>query len=299
MKKRIIIIMAILLVIMLSVVSCGKTDGEPVASSDNTQTVPQENSNSDLSSDGAQTEPEDNTDDGNSTDNAQTEPESDTDDAPSSDDNTQTVPEELYTDKIFTDTSHENSSVTITYPEFNYDGINEAVNAVIFSKVEKFAQEYYTDDYKNLDMKLDFKISYLSDECLSIVFTGSGNVITAAHPNNLCFALTLSTAGEIITLDKIIQIDDAFADTVKDHIDNDLPEHQDQHVAEHYYKSDFMERLSQIGYSTESIQYNISDKYLLLSFPVTHMFGDYATVQIPIQSVSLTDEFSFLGEGAD
>lgn len=87
-------------------------------------------------------------------------------------------------EQLFVDTSHQNSEVSIAYPHFVQDDMKE-INQNISEFVSTIAVQIYGEDYKDLQLKMTYKVTQCNSSYLSIVFEGLGNVKTSAHPNNL------------------------------------------------------------------------------------------------------------------
>lgn len=116
--------------------------------------------------------------------------------------------------KVYADTSHKNSQVSVAYPVFSGADMQE-INADIYAFAKNFAELYYGQDYTDLQLELTFEVKRYDAEYLSIAFTGTGNVRTAAHPNNLFLTKNYDLQKkQPITLSALHTIDRAFADAL-------------------------------------------------------------------------------------
>lgn len=116
--------------------------------------------------------------------------------------------------EVYADTSHKNSQVSVTYPVFSGADM-QAINADIYAFAKDFAELYYGQDYTDLQLELTFEVKRYDSEYLSIAFTGTGNVRTAAHPNNLFLTKNYDLQKkQAITLSALHTIDCAFADAL-------------------------------------------------------------------------------------
>lgn len=116
--------------------------------------------------------------------------------------------------EVYADNSHKNSQVSVTYPVFSGADMQK-INADIYTFAKNFAELYYGQDYTDLQLELTFEVKRYDSEYLSIAFTGTGNVRTAAHPNNLFLTKNYDLQKkQAITLSALHTIDRAFADTL-------------------------------------------------------------------------------------
>ena len=189
----------------------------------------------------------------------------------------------------FVDTSHENSKVVIAYPELfndrkNFDGFNQAIKHY----VSTCAEEVYPEDYSNLTLNLKYEIKLLSDEMISIVFSGLGYVQKAAHPNHLFLAFNYSLAEEktVKMSDYYTGIDLSFAalfrKCMEEQFDsNRLP------VFESIYKEDalIVDVLKKIDDRKGDYGFYFAEDGLGLCVPTIYAGGDYAVAEIPYQEI--------------
>lgn len=116
--------------------------------------------------------------------------------------------------EVYADNSHKNSQVSVAYPVFSGADMQK-INADIYTFAKNFAELYYGQDYTDLQLELTFEVKRYDSEYLSIAFTGTGNVRTAAHPNNLFLTKNYDLQKkQAITLSALHTIDRAFADAL-------------------------------------------------------------------------------------
>lgn len=116
--------------------------------------------------------------------------------------------------EVYADNSHKNSQVSVVYPVFSGADMQK-INADIYTFAKNFAELYYGQDYTDLQLELTFEVKRYDSEYLSIAFTGTGNIRTAAHPNNLFLTKNYDLQKkQAITLSALHTIDRAFADAL-------------------------------------------------------------------------------------
>lgn len=118
-------------------------------------------------------------------------------------------------DKIFTDTSHENSKVVVNYPQIKNDK-QEKINKLIKEFAENIATETYGEDYINLSLDVsNYNIVYYKNNLLSIVFEAFGYVSTAAHPNSFFSSINIDLkTASIISFSDLYSINDEVIEII-------------------------------------------------------------------------------------
>lgn len=194
--------------------------------------------------------------------------------------------------EVYADNSHKNSQVSVTYPVFS-DADMQKINADIYTFAKNFAELYYGQDYTDLQLELTFEIERYDSEYLSIAFTGTGNVRTAAHPNNLFLTKNYDLQKkQAITLSALHTIDRAFADTLYTAVEEQFTALSRQDSS---FDAETMWKIFQADYPTAdallsvlqkcdtdptSCQSYITRNAIGVSLPVSHVGGDHIKVEV-------------------
>lgn len=121
-----------------------------------------------------------------------------------------------FKEEKYTDTENVNSCVTISYPQID-DQEYTQINNLIKNFVENIAENIYGNEYENVTLDLSYEVTYSDDKYISIVFSGQGNVSTAAYPNKLLIAVNIDVINsEILSFYDIYNKDDELLKTVSD-----------------------------------------------------------------------------------
>lgn len=194
--------------------------------------------------------------------------------------------------EVYADNSHKNSQVSVTYPVFSGADMQE-INIDIYAFVKDFAELYYGQDYTDLQLELTFEVKRYDAEYLSIAFTGTGNIRTAAHANNLFLTKNYDLQKkQAITLSALHTIDRAFADAL-------YAAAEEQFIAlarqDSSFDAETMWEIFQADYPTAdallpvlqkcdsdptSCQSYITRDAIGVSLPVSHVSGDHIEVEV-------------------
>ena len=194
--------------------------------------------------------------------------------------------------EVYADTSHKNSQVSVAYPVFSGVDMQE-INADIYAFAKDFAELYYGQDYTDLQLELTFEVKRYDAEYLSIAFTGTGNVRTAAHPNNLFLTKNYDLQKkQPITLSALHTIDRAFADALYTAAEEQFTALARQDSS---FDAETMWEIFQADYPTAdallpvlqkcdtdptSCQSYITRNAIGISLPVSHVGGDHIEVEV-------------------
>ena len=194
--------------------------------------------------------------------------------------------------EVYADNSHKNSQVSVAYPVFSGADMQE-INADIYAFAKDFAELYYGQDYADLQLELTFEVKRYDAEYLSIAFTGTGNVRTAAHPNNLFLTKNYDLQKkQPITLSALHTIDRAFADALYTAAEEQFTALARQDSS---FDAETMWEILQADYPTAdallpvlqkcdtdptSCQSYITRNAIGISLPVSHAGGDHIEVEV-------------------
>ena len=186
-----------------------------------------------------------------------------------------------------TDTSHQGSTVIIRYPQLVSAG-SDKVNGVIKTKATKIASDYYGSDYANLSLDVDYHLTFNNDDWLSISFNGSGNVKTAAHPNDILQTMNINLKdGYEIKLTDIYNVNADFVRVFRNEFSSQVKTRlavimgfspADTDSAASYLDQYDDQTLTK--YLSNSYCYMTNDK-IGISFEMPHAIGDHFETEIP------------------
>ena len=95
--------------------------------------------------------------------------------------------------------------------------VNEAITAVVDDFINQWDESLLEGE---LSVELKYKITYYSQDFLSIVFYGYGNCTTAAHPIYDTFTLNLDLLNEKkVSLSQVVEINDNFKADFREAVD--------------------------------------------------------------------------------
>lgn len=185
--------------------------------------------------------------------------------------------------EVYTDTSHTNSQISIAYPVFAAENMQE-IHADILNFVTGFAAAYYGEAYSDLQLELTYEIKRYDTEYLSVAFTGTGNVSTAAYPTNLFQTRTYDLqSGQAVTLAELRPVDDAFAQALYAAAQQQIsPELWEVFQADYPSADVLLSALQSCDTDSFSCQSYITPQAVGVSIPVRHVGGDHIEVEVAL-----------------
>lgn len=197
-------------------------------------------------------------------------------------------------DAVYTDVSHQNSRVSCIYPVFYGESMQE-INDDILASVKGFAENYYGKTYTDLQLELTYKIKRYDSNYLSLVFTGTGNVSTAAYPIDLFWTKNYDLQKkQIITLSALHTIDYKFAEALYVAVQEKFTSLAQQdssfdaavmwEIFQAYYPTvdALLSVLQKCDTDSTSCQSYITRKTIGVSLPVPHVGGDHVEAEVDL-----------------
>lgn len=186
-------------------------------------------------------------------------------------------------DEVYTDTSHANSQISITYPVFAAEGMQE-INADILDFVTGFAEAYYGETFSDLQLELTYEIKRYDTEYLSIAFTGTGSVRTAAYPTSLFQTRTYDLqSGWAVKLSMLHPVDEAFAETLYAAVQESVSSEIWEVFQADYPNADaLLSALQSCDADSWSCQSYVTPQTVGVSIPVRHVGGDHIEAEIAL-----------------
>jgi hypothetical protein len=182
--------------------------------------------------------------------------------------------------------SDRNSHIVIKYPTLQGKGFEQS-NKLIENNIRKYISEMYGSDYSDLDLALDYNISFQNQSIISIVFKGLGNVKTAAHPNHNFFTLNIDVKnGNQIKLFDIYTISDNFKKIYFEAAKKQNPDMVS--IVEDLRTVDLhsTERKFKLADSFDAVQSYLTPDGLGLSMPVAFALGNHFETVIPYNKIT-------------
>lgn len=174
-----------------------------------------------------------------------------------------------------------NNNIAIKYPQLVSDVKDYSkTNELIKDTVDDFLKNQYGDDYTELTLNIDYKITLCNNSIISIVFKGMGNVRTAAHPINHFLSLNIDLKDSTkLRLQDIYNVDNEFTNIyITNMVKQTISKISD------YIMSDSGDKLTAQLKNADSSDSDIysyfTDKQLGISYDVPHAAGDHVETLI-------------------
>lgn len=206
-----------------------------------------------------------------------------------------------YNTEYFTEAS-ENNLINIEIPVFegeNEKEINALVSRFVSDKVnamcdgacnilpsDRAITADFEGNYNAYCIDLDYQIAYNTPQQISIVFEGTSNCKTAAHPLHIMFTLNIDPVhGERCLFSDSYPIDSTTYGVFAQYAEEEIREQADPEWLQTW--EGFAETICDqeaffAGMTTETdFCHYRTDDYVVIVYPVSHALGDYMTVYIP------------------
>ncbi len=208
-----------------------------------------------------------------------------------------------YKTEYLTETS-DNNLINIEIPVFegeNEKNINSLVYRFVVDKVNAICDgacsilpsnraimaDAADGSYNAYCIDLKYRITYNTAQQISIVFEGMSNYKTAAHPLHILFSLNVDPVhAERRLFSEIYPLDSTTYALFAHYAEQEIREQADPQWLQNW--KGFAETLCDqdtflAGMTTETefCHYRTED-YIVVVYPVSHVIGDYMTVQIPL-----------------
>lgn len=190
---------------------------------------------------------------------------------------------------VLQDTSHTNSRVILRFPQLvgvNLDKVNDRIQQACLH----YATEIYGEGYTDLEMQVDYHLTFHSDEWVSITFHGYANIQSAPYPVSLIKTMNFHLQdGTRIKLGDIYTIDLSFVKRFRKAFTQQFkntakPEDSDtwQGIVNAGTDAEWCTYLKNADLSTENeIQSYLTADKIGISVGVLHALGDHFEVEIP------------------
>ncbi|WP_315066718.1 hypothetical protein [uncultured Clostridium sp.] len=207
--------------------------------------------------------------------------------------------------KIISETYDNNKGTKINYPQiinFNDAEKQKELNEIIKNEALK-GNNYYKDVDGDITIDIDYKIVCQESELLSIIYSGVGNVLEAAHPSNLFYTTNLDIKNKRkLRLSDIVDINDDFVNMLvigKFKAVNSEYESEYKSEINMVTPDDWKKRLLAADPSDNmgsEFSYMTKDS-LGISIGVMHALGDHAEFEIKykdiLKDIKLKDDTNF------
>ncbi len=193
------------------------------------------------------------------------------------------------TSSVYTDSSFDNSSIEISYPQLEGDEY-AVINNLIENYAVKEASQCYGDDFTDLTLRIDSRVTLCDGNILSIIFEGVGNVRSSAYPNNLFYTLNIDMkSGKRIILTDIYSVDVSFVSGYRSssllQSDESLTEAMSEYIGM-YTDNELIALLSSADTDFSGVYSYFTPEKLGVSIPTIHALGDHAEAEIDISALT-------------
>lgn len=182
--------------------------------------------------------------------------------------------------------------IKIEYPQIENTKDNKKLNS-INELIKKNAISAYDDIINNLEKGQTYEVDgeydvKLNDgNILSIAYTSFNNIVPSAHPFNKFYTtnIDMKSGKELSLSDFVSNIDDKFIYNLKNgnyvgSIDTIYSTQLFNEVFS-YYSND-----TELIKAIKSAPFYITKESIGISLPVSHVFGDYANIEIPLDEIN-------------
>ncbi|MGL5347197.1 MAG: PdaC/SigV domain-containing protein [Peptostreptococcaceae bacterium] len=187
--------------------------------------------------------------------------------------------------------TYTSNDITIRYPQVtnlkdknNQDCINKLLKDKAISQYDETIANLEKDQTYEVDGNYDIKLD--SDKILSIAYTSYNNIVPSAHPYNMFYTININmeTGKELILSDFVPNIDDTFISKLKDakyvgSIDKIYEKQLFDEIFSYYSNNDELIK------SIKNAPFYITNDSIGISLPVSHVFGDFANLEIELKDL--------------
>lgn len=188
-----------------------------------------------------------------------------------------------FTTAVF-ETEMNGGKIRVHYPQMDSMESNaETINALLQTAGETLLWETYAqDDSRQIDAELEYSITYQSDEVLSVIFTGLGNVQGAAHPNHLFYSLNIDlNCGKVLYLSDLCAIDQTLVDEIQTAAKEQLSEPIMQYLEQNSDEK-WLELLGEADKVHCGVRSYLTQSCLVVAIAVPYAIGDWVEVEVPV-----------------
>jgi len=178
-----------------------------------------------------------------------------------------------------------NDKIIINYPQIsnlNDDDKQKKINELI--KVEALKiQEYYKDDISNLNLKMDYDITYNGSDLLSIQYLGLAMIKNAAYPINEINTTNIDMEKvQLLTFSDVVTINDDFINKFKGGKYKAYSE--DLNLESAGSLNDALNSFEGNGlmemFKQDTAKFNFTNDSLVVSADVIHVMGDHFEMEL-------------------
>lgn len=177
----------------------------------------------------------------------------------------------------FTDYAEQNA-IKVNFPVFSK---NQQRCLEINRLLKKAWSDYisnYGDNISQLKLNADYRIMYANDKLVSIVFCGTSNIKSAAHPTTFAFSVNiLMETPMILNTTDVVEINGTLVQKIIDKLNT----HQNEAITKYFQQfnaSDIETMLEQ-----EDVFYYFTSDGIGVLLAIPHAIGDYVDILIPYE----------------
>lgn len=141
---------------------------------------------------------------------------------------------------------------------------------------ERIDPSEYSAQYLHISSRLSFE----SEELISLVFTGMQNVKSAAHPNEIFFSINVDVqSAERVSIADIYSLDDSLYTFFLQYVNSERISRDELISLNVFEKNIFWEGLAQEP--EKGVYSYLTPTHVGISYPVTYALGNHIEAEIP------------------
>lgn len=189
------------------------------------------------------------------------------------------------------ESTYTSNDITVRYPQVTnlkdknqQDCINKLIKDKAISQYDETIKNLEKEQTYEVDGNYDIKLD--SAKILSIAYNSYNNMVPSAHPFNMFYTtnIDMETGKELTLSDFVPNIDDAFIIKLKDakyvgSIDKIYEKQLFDEIFSYYSSNDELIK------AIKNAPFYITNDSIGISMPVSHVFGDFANLEIELKDL--------------
>lgn len=184
--------------------------------------------------------------------------------------------------------SYTNKDIKINYPQISNlsDKVKQnKVNQIIKDNAYGYLKNFSQEEIDNLSWDINYRITWKSNNLLSIQYSGYSYDEGAAHPVNQFYTTNVDMNKEItLRLKDLINIDDDFVTKFKKgKLKSTILEQRDE--LDRHTNQEWIEMLNNADSNESEIKIYLTEDSIGISVEVAHVIGDHAEFEIKYEDI--------------
>lgn len=189
--------------------------------------------------------------------------------------------------------TYEDGKITIKYPEFTNitdNGVQKKVNELISSRALKVLKDL---EGQAVEYELDYAVTFLNPDVISVAFHGYMNYEQAAHPSNVFYTINIDVKNQsTISLSQLVYVNDRFVELFKkgelSSMLFDMDPEIEASLNEYLFQSDMLDWPAELSNADSEGGYTFSyltEEALGISVSVPHVYGDHVEISLTYEQL--------------